>query len=225
MAEKRISRGEAAKPATVRRVLASLSRAYPDPKCALVHENALQLLVATILSAQCTDARVNIVTKDLFRKCRTARDFAEAPQAELEKDIHSTGFYRSKALSIRSACRDIVQRFGGKVPRTLEGLTSLRGVGRKTANVVLGNVFGIPGITVDTHVGRLSRLLGWTKETDPVKVEFELQKLWPRADWTANSHRLILHGRAVCAARKPACGRCVVARWCPSRALPKRPSV
>lgn len=217
LSAKRASRAEAKKPATVRKVLAALARAYPDPQCALRHENALQLLVATILSAQCTDARVNLVTRDLFRKYRTARDFAEVPQAELEKDIHSTGFYRSKALSIRSACLDIAEKFEGRVPGTIEELTSLRGVGRKTANVVLGNAFGVPGITVDTHVGRLSRLLGWTRETDPVKVEFDLQKLWPKADWTANSHRLILHGRAVCNARKPDCPRCCLARWCPSR--------
>lgn len=217
LSAKRIARADARRPATVRKVLAALARAYPDPQCALRHENALQLLVATILSAQCTDARMNLVTKDLFQKYRTARDFAEAPQAELEKDIHSTGFYRSKALSIRSACKDIVERFGGKVPGTLEELTSLRGVGRKTANVVLGNAFGVPGITVDTHVGRLSRLLGWTRNVDPVKVEFDLQKLWPRAEWTRHSHRVILHGRAVCAARRPACERCVIARYCPSR--------
>ncbi len=206
-------------PRTVRKVLSALERAYPDVKCFLTHETPLQLLVATILSAQCTDARVNLVTPGLFREFRTARDFASAPVRRIERAIRSTGFYRSKARSIKAACRDIVSRFGGKVPTTLEELVTLRGVGRKTANVVLGNAFGVPGITVDTHVGRISRLLGWTRHDDPVKAEFDLQKLWPRKDWTTISHRVIQHGRAVCIARRPACHRCPVARWCPSRKI------
>ncbi len=213
----KITRAEARRSIVVQNVLTTLQKAYPEAQCALRHENPLQLLVATILSAQCTDARVNKVTPGLFRKYRTAADFARAPQKRLEQEIRSTGFYRSKALSIRSTCRDIVKKFRGKVPGSMEELTSLRGVGRKTANVVLGNAFGIPGITVDTHVGRLSRLLGWTRNTDPVKVELDLQKLWPRADWTTLSHTVILHGRAVCKARRPECPRCPVARWCPSR--------
>lgn len=201
----------------VRKTLAALARAYPEAHCELAHEGPLQLLVATLLSAQCTDRRVNLVTRDLFRKYRTAEDFAKAPPGALERDIRSTGFFRTKAKSIRSACRDILARFGGEVPRTMESLTTLRGVGRKTANVLLGNAFGVPGITVDTHVGRISRLLGWTEETDPVKVERDLMRLWPRKDWTLISHRMIFHGRRCCVARRPDCPRCPLAAWCPSR--------
>lgn len=213
----RVSRTDARKPATVAQVLKTLAAAYPEAHCELDHESPLELLVATILSAQCTDRRVNEVTKALFRKYRTARDYAGAPPGELEALIRPTGFYRQKAKSIRSACAELVKRFKGEVPRTLEELTTLRGVGRKTANVLLGNVFGVPGITVDTHVGRLSRLLGWTRQTDPVKVERDLMKLWPREDWTLISHRIIFHGRRCCTARRPDCPRCPVAGWCPSR--------
>ena len=207
-------------PKTVRKVLNGLAGAYPEAHCELEHANPLELLVATILSAQCTDKRVNLVTKDLFRKYRSAEDFAKAPAGALERDIRSTGFFRSKAKSIRSACEELVRRFGGEVPRTLEELVTLRGVGRKTANVLLGNAFGIPGITVDTHVGRISRLLGWTRQTDPVKVERDLMRLWPGKDWTLISHRMIFHGRRCCAARRPNCPACPVARWCPSRREP-----
>ena len=204
-------------PQTVRLVLSELARAYPEAHCELGHDGPLQLLVATILSAQCTDKRVNGVTKGLFLKYRSPQDFAMAPPGELEGIIRSTGFFRSKAKSIRSACGDLVRRYGGEVPRTMEELVTLRGVGRKTANVLLGNAFGVPGITVDTHVGRISRLLGWTRQTDPVKVERDLMKLWPRKDWTLISHRMIFHGRRCCVARRPDCPACPVARWCPSR--------
>lgn len=213
----RFPKALARRPETVRKVLAALARTYPEAHCELEHQGPLQLLVATILSAQCTDKRVNLVTRELFKKYRTPGDFAGAPPGELEKDIHSTGFYRAKAKSIRSACKDLMDKFGGQVPRTLEELTGLHGVGRKTANVVLGNAYGVPGITVDTHVGRISRLLGWTRQEDPVKVERELMALWPRKDWTMISHRMIFHGRRCCVARRPDCPRCPLARWCPSR--------
>ncbi len=215
----RFPRGKARDPQVVRQVLATLAKAYPEAHCELVHRSPLELLVATILSAQCTDKRVNLVTKDLFRKYRSAADYARAPAGTLEADIRSTGFFRAKAKSLRSACGDLVTRFGGEVPGTLEALVSLHGVGRKTANVLLGNAFGVPGITVDTHVGRISRLLGWTRQTDPVKVERDLMKLWPRKDWTMISHRMIFHGRRCCRARNPDCPACPLARWCPSRRL------
>lgn len=192
-----------------------LKQLYPDAVCELDHENALQLLVATILSAQCTDARVNLVTPALFARFKTARDFAESHLAELEALIRSTGFYKNKAKLIQGCCRGIIERFGGEVPGTLEELVTLPGVGRKTANVILGNVFGTPGITVDTHVGRLSRRLGLTRHTDPVKVEFALMEIVPRPEWTDFCHRVILHGRQVCHARKPNCEACALAHLCP----------
>jgi len=196
-------------------VLALLAELYPAPETALVHDNALQLLVATILSAQCTDKRVNLVTPPLFARYRTAADYAAADPAELEGYVKTTGFFRNKAKNIRACCRLLVDRHRGEVPGTLEELVALPGVGRKTANVVLGNAFDTPGITVDTHVGRLSRRLGWTRHTDPVKVERVLMKLWPREKWTVASHQLILHGRAVCKARKPRCGECALRPQCP----------
>ncbi len=196
-------------------VLALLAELYPTPETALVHANALQLLVATILSAQCTDKRVNLVTPALFARYRTAADFADSDPAELEGYVKTTGFYRNKAKNIRECCRLLVDRHGGEVPGTLDELVELPGVGRKTANVVLGNAFDTPGITVDTHVGRLSRRLGWTRHADPVKVERVLMTLWPRAKWTVASHELILHGRVVCHARKPRCGDCAVRALCP----------
>jgi endonuclease-3 len=199
----------------VKRLLDTLAELYPDAVCALDHATPLQLLVATILSAQCTDARVNLVTPALFGRYRTAKDFAEADPAELEQYIASTGFYRNKAKNIRACCRAIVENHGGEVPRTLEELVVLAGVGRKTANVVLGNSFDTPGITVDTHVGRLSRRLGLTVHDDPVKVEFDLMELIPRAEWTRFSHRLIFHGRRVCHARKPDCDGCAMKAFCP----------
>ncbi|MCW8129216.1 MAG: endonuclease III [Planctomycetota bacterium] len=198
-----------------RRVNQALARAYPDAHCWLTHASPLQLLVATILSAQCTDARVNMVTPALFAKYPDAAALAQASLRELEKMIQSTGFYRNKALSIQSACRDIVAKHGGQVPDNLEALTALRGVGRKTANVVLGNAFGIPGMVVDTHVGRLSVRLGLTRHKDPVKVEHDLMPLIPQEDWVAFGHRMIAHGRAYCKAPKPRCTGCPLASVCP----------
>ena len=196
-------------------VLADLAGLYPTAPIALRFESPFQLLVATILSAQCTDVRVNLVTPALFARYPTPQTMAEADPDELESLIRSTGFFRAKAKSILGATAAILRDHSGEVPRVMEMLVMLPGVGRKTANVVLGDAFGIPGITVDTHVGRLSRRLGFTKHTDPVKVEAALNKLFPQPDWTIISHRLILHGRAVCYARKPACARCALAPVCP----------
>jgi endonuclease-3 len=195
---------------------------YPEAVTALMHETPLQLLVATILSAQCTDKRVNLVTPALFARYRTARDFAEADQAELEGYVKSTGFYRNKAKNIIACCRQLVDRFGGEVPGRLDDLVTLPGVGRKTANVVLGDAFATPGVTVDTHVGRLSRRLGFTRFRDPVKVERVLMKLLPREQWTAVSHQLILHGRQVCFARKPRCEACALNPLCPKIGVKKK---
>ncbi|MBI4587174.1 MAG: endonuclease III [Planctomycetes bacterium] len=198
-------------------IVRRLYRAYPDARCALQHRSALELLVATILSAQCTDARVNLVTRELFQKYRGAEDYAKAPLPELEEAIRSTGFFRAKAKSIKSCCQEICERHGGQVPSTLEELTRLRGVGRKTANVILGNAFGVPGIVVDTHVKRLAGRLGLTRNQDPVKIEFDLMPVIPRKDWTYFSHALIFHGRRICKARKPDCPKCPLAEVCPSR--------
>lgn len=207
--------------APIAETLRRLHDAYPDARCELEHAGALQLLVSTILSAQCTDARVNLVTPELFRRFPDARALAEAPPGELEEVIRSTGFFNAKAKSIRGAARAIVETHRGEVPRTMAALHALPGVGRKTANVVLGNVWGEPdGVVVDTHVGRLSRRLGWTRLTDPVKVESQLNRLVPRQDWVFVSHALILHGRRICAARKPACSRCVLEDLCPKRGVP-----
>jgi len=203
--------------ARTRKVIARLERAYPDATCALHHNNALELLVATILSAQSTDARVNMVTPALFTKYRTAQDYAAADPSVLEREIHSTGFFRNKTKSIIGMAQALVERHGGKVPDTMEELVQLPGVGRKTANVVLGTWFGKnEGIVVDTHVQRVTTLLGLTKEKDPVKIERDLMALVPRDKWTWFSHTLILHGRRVCIARRPKCEICVVNRWCPS---------
>jgi endonuclease-3 len=196
-------------------VLEQLRELYPDARCALDFRSPLQLLVATILSAQCTDERVNKVTPGLFAAYPDAAAFAAAEPAALERAIHSTGFFRNKAKAIREASADIVAKHGGHVPRTLEDLTALRGVGRKTANVVLGNAYGVPGIVVDTHVIRLANRLGLTGEQDPVKIEFALMPIVPRESWTLFSHWLILHGRAVCNARKPRCSACPLAPHCP----------
>jgi endonuclease-3 len=201
--------------ARARRIVRILARLYPDARCALDHEGPLQLLVATILSAQCTDVRVNLVTPALFARYRDAQAFATALPRELEKAIQSTGFFRNKAKSIIAACQRIVAEHGGEVPGTMEELVRLPGVGRKTANVILGNAFAVPGITVDTHVGRLSLRLGLTRETDPAKVERDLMRLIPKKDWTMFSHRLIFHGRQVCYARKPRCSACALAEVCP----------
>jgi len=189
---------------------------YPDAHCELDFDNPLELLVATVLSAQTTDIRVNMVTPAVFARYRTAADYASADRTELETMIQSTGFYRAKTASLTKLGAALVERFGGEVPARLEDLVTLPGVGRKTANVVLGNAFGIPGITVATHVGRLARRFGWTDEVDPVKVEHAIGVLVPKRDWTMLSHVLIFHGRRTCHARRPACGACPVARWCPS---------
>jgi endonuclease-3 len=199
-----------------RRINRELAALYPDAHTELNFSDPLELLVATILSAQCTDKRVNMVTPVVFARYRTAADYAAADRAELEKIIQSTGFYRAKTTSIIGVGQALCDRYGGEVPPRLKDLVTLPGVGRKTANVVLGNAFGIPGITVDTHFARLSRRFGWTTDDDPVKIESEVGALFPRSEWTMLSHRLIWHGRRVCHARRPACGACGVAHWCPS---------
>jgi endonuclease III len=198
-------------------LIEAFGKVYPEAHCELDHLNPLELLVATILSAQCTDKRVNMVTPALFKKYKTARAYAEAKQETLEKEIHSTGFFRAKAKSLRSMAADLVAKHGGKVPATMEELTALRGVGRKTANVVLGNAFHMnEGVVVDTHVARLSKRLGLTKQTDPGKIEADLMKLIPRNDWAVFSHWLVWHGRRRCYARKPDCDGCEVQGLCPS---------
>jgi endonuclease III len=199
-----------------RKMYRVLHERYPYAHCELDFESPLQLLVATVLSAQTTDVRVNLVTPGLFARYRTAADFAAADRAELEAMIQSTGFFRAKADALIKLGTALVERYDGEVPPRLKDLVTLPGVGRKTANVVLGNAFDIPGITVDTHFGRLVRRFGWTAEEDPVKVETAVGALIPRKDWTMLSHVLIFHGRRTCHARKPACGACPVARWCPS---------
>jgi endonuclease III len=196
-----------------------LSEVYPDAHCELDFTNPLQLLVATILSAQCTDKRVNMVTPVLFAKYPTAADYAAANRADVEAIIVSTGFFRAKTTSIIGMAQALCDRFGGEVPPRLKDLVTLPGVGRKTANVVLGNAFGIPGITVDTHMLRLTNRFDWTTSDDPVKVEADIAALIPRKEWTLLSHRVIWHGRRVCHARKPACGACALAPWCPSFGL------
>ncbi|HEX8523048.1 MAG TPA: endonuclease III [Tepidisphaeraceae bacterium] len=206
--------------ARVGKVLPILKQMYPSAHCSLDHKNALELLVATILSAQCTDERVNIVTKSLFKKYRSAGDYAKAPQEELEKDIQSTGFFRNKAKSLRGMGQALVETHAGKVPATMDDLTHLPGVGRKTANVVLGNAFGENvGVVVDTHVARLSNRLAFTKHADPVKIEQDLMAIVPREDWTLWSHLLIYHGREICKARNPECERCPLLSDCPAGQL------
>jgi len=203
--------------ARARKIIARLKREYPDATCALHHSSALELAVATILSAQCTDARVNMVTPHLFAKYRTAADYAAADPRVLEKEIQSTGFFRNKTKSIIGMAQALVERHGGEVPQTMEELTELPGIGRKTANVILGTWFKKnEGVVVDTHVHRLTRLLGLTRQDDPVKIEQELMKIVPREDWTWFSHTLIQHGRQVCIARRPRCADCVLNRLCPS---------
>jgi endonuclease III len=198
-------------------IIRRLRRAYPDAHCALNHTNAFELLIATILSAQCTDERVNIVTATLFRKYRGPADYIKVDQGELERDIHSTGFFRNKAKNIQAACKRILEEYQGEVPRTMEEILTLGGVARKTANVVLGNAFGIAsGVVVDTHVSRLSQRLGLTDAKTPEKIELTLQELVPKKHWVMFPHWLITHGRRVCIARKPKCGECVLADICPS---------
>ena len=205
-----------AKTARTKKIIAALFRTYPEVRCELDHSNPLELLVATILSAQCTDKRVNIVTVKLFKKYRSAADFAKADLSELEQDIKSTGFYRNKAKNIKAAANSIVEKHGGEVPRTMEELIELGGVGRKTANVVLGNAFNVNvGVVVDTHVMRLSNRLGLTSESDPVKIEQDLMQIVPQEQWALFSHLLIWHGRRRCDARKPECSNCEVKSLCP----------
>lgn len=199
-----------------RRTNRELAALYPDAHCELDFTSPLELAVATILSAQCTDKKVNEVTPALFAKYPTAADYAGADRVVLEELIRSTGFYRNKTSSLIGLGQALVERHDGEVPRKLEDLVALPGIGRKTANVILGNAFDIPGLTVDTHFGRLVRRFGWTDETDPVKVEHVVMELIPKAEWTMFSHRVIFHGRRVCHARKPACGACAIARLCPS---------
>jgi endonuclease-3 len=202
----------------VEEILPILKRTYPDARCRLDHHNPLELIVATILSAQCIDDRVNIVTKDLFRKYRSAADYARSPQATLEKQIQSTGFFRNKAKSLRGMASSLVEKHGGRVPDTMEALTELPGVGRKTANVVLGNAFGKNiGVVVDTHVTRLANRLGLTKhKIDAVKIEQDLMQVVPQDEWTLFAHLLIHHGRAICQARKPRCTQCPLLEYCPA---------
>ena len=199
-----------------RRIVRELGVLHPDAHCELDFTTPLELAVATILSAQCTDKRVNEVTPALFARYRSAADYAQAGRLELEELIRPTGFFRNKAASLQGLGAALVERHGGEVPGRLVDLVQLPGIGRKTANVVLGDAFGVPGITVDTHFGRLARRFGWTASDDPVKVEHEVGSLLPRKDWTLASHRLIFHGRRVCHARTPACGACGIASLCPS---------
>ena len=209
-----------------RRIDRELAALYPDAHCELDFTTPLELAVATILSAQCTDKRVNEVTPALFRRYRTAADYAAADRTELEELIKPTGFFRNKTSSLIGLGAALVERYDGEVPGRLEDLVTLPGIGRKTANVVLGNAFGVPGITVDTHFGRLARRFGWTEEQDPVKVEQVVGELIPNRDWPMLSHRLIFHGRRVCHARKPACGACGIAMLCPSYGIgPTDPQV
>lgn len=197
------------------KIFERLRREYSDARCTLDFKNPLELLVATILAAQCTDERVNIVTRSLFRKYRTAKAYLSASDEELQGAIHSCGFYRQKAKSIKKTCTAIVHKFGGKVPGTMDELLQLDGVGRKTANVLLGECFSTPGIIVDTHNMRVSQRLGFTKNTDPNKIEQDLMNIWPQKRWTLFSHSLVFHGRAVCQARAPKCSQCVIGDLCP----------
>ena len=201
-------------------IIKLLKRAHPDAKCALNHSNPFELLIATILSAQCTDERVNIVTADLFRKYRKPEDYLKVRDTELQQDIRTTGFFRNKTKSIQGACKVLIEEFGGQVPQTMEELLRVPGAARKTANVVLGVGFGIAeGVVVDTHVSRLSQRLKLTRQKDPVKIEKDLMALVPRKDWIIFSHLLIFHGRRICKARRPLCEECVVEKLCPSSML------
>jgi endonuclease-3 len=212
---------QAAAAERVKKILPILKKTYPDATIALHFTNPLELLIATILSAQCTDVRVNMITPELFRKYESAADWAKADLKQIEQDIRTCGFYHNKAVSIQGATRKLVEDFGGRVPSTMEKLTTLPGVGRKTANVVLGNAFGIPAIACDTHVLRVSRRLQLSEHTDdPVKLEFDLADIVPKKDWTLFSHLLIFHGRRICTARKPNCPECPIAQYCPAANRP-----
>ena len=211
MAESLVERGK--------KIIQVLRKTYSDNECALHHKNPFQLLISTILSAQCTDKRVNMVTPGLFKKYPNALAFAQAPIRDIEKEIKSTGFYKNKAKSIQNCCRILATRYRGKVPKTLEELVKLPGIGRETANVVLGVAWGIPGIVVDTHVKRLTYRMGLTKQTDPEKIEFEMMKIIPKKDWIDFGLLLIAHGRAICDARKPKCEICPINNICPKRGV------
>ena len=208
-----------AEASSARSIYRILTKEYPDARCELDFNSPLELLVATVLSAQCTDVRVNAVTPVLFKRFPTLETLAAAKLSEVEEIIYSTGFFRSKANNIKELANKILNDFGGEVPNDLAQLVTLPGVGRKTANVVLGNAFGIPGLTVDTHFGRLSRRFGWSTATDPVKVENDVAKLIPEKEWTLLSHKLIWHGRRICHSRKPECGICPLAKLCPSAGI------
>jgi endonuclease-3 len=208
-----------AEASSARSIYRILTKEYPDARCELDFNSPLELLVATVLSAQCTDVRVNAVTPVLFKRFPTLETLAAAKLSEVEEIIYSTGFFRSKAKNIKELANKILNDFGGEVPNDLAQLVTLPGVGRKTANVVLGNAFGIPGLTVDTHFGRLSRRFGWSTATDPVKVENDVAKLIPEKEWTLLSHKLIWHGRRICHSRKPECGICPLAKLCPSAGI------
>lgn len=212
-----------AKASRTQQIIAGLKRTYPNAYCELNHSNPLELLIATILSAQCTDKQVNVVTADLFKKYKRIEDYANATQEQLEHDIKRIGFFRNKAKNIRACCQKLIERHAGQVPRTMDDLTALDGVGRKTANVVLGNAFGINiGVVVDTHVARLSQRLGLTREASPEKIEADLMKLVPQSEWTHFSHWLIWHGRRRCSARRPECAVCEIAALCPSAGKAER---
>ena len=215
----KINKTEAAE--CVKKIWPRLKITYPDATCSLDYKTPLQLLIATILAAQCTDVRVNIVTKDLFKKYKNAADWAAADIGQIQQDIKSTGFYRNKATSIKKTCNLIIKKFKGKVPNTMESLLELNGVGRKTANVILGNVFDTQGIVCDTHVIRLSRRLALSENRDPAKLEFDLMEIVPKKNWTMFSHLLVFHGRAICKARKPDCPNCPIKSYCPSANKPE----
>ncbi len=202
------------KKARVIEIIKVFDRLYSDADCSLEYKDPLQLLVSTQLAAQCTDARVNIVTKSLYKKYKNVFDFANADLSELEQDIKSTGFYRNKARNIKEACRMIIDKFEGKVPDNINDLLTLPGVGRKTANLVLGDIYGIPGIVIDTHAKRLSNRIGLSKNEDPTKIEFDLMKIVPEENWNKFCHQLVYHGRAVCKARKPECAKCGILEYC-----------
>ena len=220
-----MARGSAAvRAARAQKILGVLAETYPTAHCELNYTTPLELLIATILSAQCTDKRVNIVTKELFRVCKTAVDYVALPQEQLEDIVHTTGFFRAKAKNVKACCAAIVEHHGGEVPRTMDDLTKLAGVGRKTANVVLGNAFGInAGVVVDTHVQRLTTRLGLTRETTPEKIEQDMMRLVPREQWAVFSHWLIWHGRRRCDARKPGCAQCEIAKLCPRIGVSAKP--
>jgi endonuclease-3 len=213
-AKMKVDKAEAAE--RVRKIYPILEKVYPGARTALNSKNPLELLIATILSAQCTDARVNMVTKEVFKKYKSAADWAKADIKDIESDIRSTGFYRNKAISIKGVCAEVIERFNGKVPDTMEELVAFPGVGRKTANVVLGNAFGVPAIACDTHVIRLSRRLGLSENSDAVKLEFDLAEIVPKKNWTMFSHLLIFHGRKYCRARRPDCENCLISKYCPA---------